>query len=118
MTVYVKQVGIPVKDLDRSIEFYTKKLGWEVVTDAPMGEGMRWVELKIPGHEAQIVLWTGNPQAVGTFSNIMFTSDDVEKTYEQLKARGVEFTKPPKKESWGISAVFKDLDGNTFSLAS
>jgi predicted enzyme related to lactoylglutathione lyase len=53
-----------------------------------------------------------------TFSNIGFIADDVEKTYNTLTEPGVEFEKPPKKESWGRSAVFKDLDGNTFALSS
>jgi uncharacterized glyoxalase superfamily protein PhnB len=42
----------------------------------------------------------------------------MEKTYKTLTERGVEFENPPKKESWGTSAVFKDLDGNTFALSS
>jgi uncharacterized glyoxalase superfamily protein PhnB len=41
----------------------------------------------------------------------------MEKTYQTLAARGVEFEQPPKKESWGTSAVFKDIDGNTFALS-
>jgi hypothetical protein len=53
-----------------------------------------------------------------TFSNIGFIAADMEKTYNTRTERGFEFEKPPKKESWGASAVFNDLDGNTFALSS
>lgn len=45
-------------------------------------------------------------------------SDDVKKTYDELVAKGVEFVSPPKKESWGTSAMFKDPDGNSFVIGS
>jgi predicted enzyme related to lactoylglutathione lyase len=60
----------------------------------------------------------GQESRIETFSNIGFFTDDMDKTYQTLTAHGVEFEKPPKKESWGTSAVFKDLDGNTFALSS
>jgi predicted enzyme related to lactoylglutathione lyase len=60
----------------------------------------------------------GQESRIGTFSNIAFLTDDMEKTYQTLTSRGVEFQQPPKKESWGTSAVFKDMDGNTFALSS
>lgn len=120
MKPYIKQVAIPVRNQDRSLEFYTKKLGFEVATDAPMGGDQRWIELRTPGHEAKLVLFT-HPEwkdRIGTFSNIMFSAEDVEKTCRELEERGVEFVQRPKKESWGISAIFKDIDGNTFSIGS
>ena len=55
---------------------------------------------------------------IGAFTGISFLCDDVEQTYEQFKSRGVEFIAPPKVESWGTSAVFKDLDGNQFVLGT
>jgi uncharacterized glyoxalase superfamily protein PhnB len=45
-------------------------------------------------------------------------SDNVEKTYQELSGRGVDFERPPRKEQWGTSAIFKDLDGNIFLLSS
>jgi predicted enzyme related to lactoylglutathione lyase len=60
----------------------------------------------------------GQENRIGTFSNIGFFADDIEKTCQKLAERGVEFQQPPKKESWGTSAIFKDLDGNTFALSS
>jgi lactoylglutathione lyase len=53
---------------------------------------------------------------VGTFMNMSYTCDDLQKTYEELKRRGVEFEKQPKKEHWGSFAIFKDSEGNRFVL--
>ena len=115
----ISLVSIPVRDQSKALEFYTKKLGFQIMTDQPFG-AQRWIELGLPGSETKIALFTppGQESRIGTFSNIGFITDDMEKTYHTLSERGVEFEKPPKKESWGTSAVFKDLDGNTFALSS
>lgn len=47
-----------------------------------------------------------------------FAADDVEKTFRELVAKGVEFVMEPRKEEWGTAAAFKDPDGNTFVVAS
>jgi predicted enzyme related to lactoylglutathione lyase len=116
----IKFVSIPVRDQDRALAFWTEKMGFMVVTDQPMGPDMRWIELKIPGAQTGVALFCppGQEHTIGTFANISFATDDVEKTYRELTARGVEFTAPPKKESWGTSALFKDPDGNTFVIGS
>jgi predicted enzyme related to lactoylglutathione lyase len=115
----VKFVSVPVRDQDRALAFYTDQLGFRVVTDQPMGE-QRWIELRVPGAETGVVLFTppGQEDRIGGFMNMAFSADDVQKTYEELSARGVEFVQPPKTESWGTSAIFKDPDGNTFVLGS
>jgi len=120
MITSVKFVSIPVRDQNKSLEFYTKKLGFQIMTDQPMGNGQRWIELRIPGAETEVVLFTppGQEERIGSFSAVSFVSDNVQKTYEELSERGVEFAQPPKKESWGTSAIFKDVDGNTFVLSS
>jgi catechol 2,3-dioxygenase-like lactoylglutathione lyase family enzyme len=116
----VKFVSISVRDQDRALDFYTGKLGFTILTDQPMGEGQRWIELSIPGADTCVVLFTpsGHEDRIGGFSNIAFYSDNVERTYDQLVARGVEFVQPPKRESWGTSAIFKDPDGNQFVFSS
>jgi uncharacterized glyoxalase superfamily protein PhnB len=116
----VKFVSIPVKNQDQALNFYTQKLGFQILTDQPFDEKQRWLELSIPGGETRVVLFTpaGHAERIGTFSNITFVSDNVDKTYEELSSRGVEFSQPPKKEHWGTSAIFKDLDGNVFVLSS
>jgi predicted enzyme related to lactoylglutathione lyase len=116
----IKFVSVPVKDQDRALAFWTKKVGMQVVTDQPMGPGMRWIELKLPGAQTGIVLFTpeGHEGRVGTFSGISFSTDDVEKSHRELSGRGVEFAQPPKKEPWGTSAIFKDSEGNSYVLSS
>ena len=115
-----KFVGIPVHDQDRALSFYRDKLGFRVETDQPMGGGKRWIEMKIPGAETGIALFTpdGHADRVGSFFNGSFACDDVRKSYAELKGRGVEFDGEPKQEPWGTYAVFKDSEGNSFVLGS
>jgi catechol 2,3-dioxygenase-like lactoylglutathione lyase family enzyme len=114
----IKFISIPVRDQEKSLQFWTKKVGLTVATDQPMGPGMRWIELKLPGAQTGLVLFTppGQEKRIGTFQNISFVVDDVKKAHQELSARGVEFEQAPKTESWGTSAVFKDPDGNSFVL--
>jgi predicted enzyme related to lactoylglutathione lyase len=116
----IKFASIPVHDQDKALEFYTKKLGFTILTDQPMGGGQRWIELSVPGAKTGLVLFTpdGHEARIGTFSGISFECDDVQQTYEVLKAKGVEFIAPPKTESWGTSALFKDVDGNQFVMST
>jgi len=53
---------------------------------------------------------------IGTFSNVLFECDDIQKTYEELRAKGVEFAEAPMQQFWGWWAVFKDPDGNSYGL--
>ena len=113
MITRVKFIGIPVRDQQAQLRFYTEKLGFEILTDQPMGP-QRWMKLKIPRADTAVVLFTpeGHENRVGTFVNCSLACDDVQKTYEELAARGVEFLRPPTAERWGTYAMFKDADGN------
>lgn len=115
----IKFVSIPVRDQEKSLKFYTEKLGFQIMTDQAFGP-QRWIELGIPGAESGVVLFTapGQEDRIGQFQAMSFWTDNVEKAYEQMKAKGVEFAQPPKKESWGTSAIFKDVDGNQFVLGT
>ena len=83
----VKFVTIPVRDQDRALEFYTKKLGMRVITDSPYDDKQRWIELGIPRAETRVVLFTGSDQAqmIGGMMNITFVADDVEETARELE---------------------------------
>jgi predicted enzyme related to lactoylglutathione lyase len=111
-------VSIPVADQKRALAFYTEKLGFTVFTDQPFSDKQRWIELKIGGAQTKVVLFTpeGHEGRVGGFQSMTFNCDDVEKTYVELRERGVEFTQPPKKEPWGVMAMMKDSEGNLFVL--
>jgi predicted enzyme related to lactoylglutathione lyase len=116
----IKFVGIPVRDQDRALEFYTKQLGFTVLTDQPFNDKQRWIELRIPGADTGVVLFTpeGHEDRIGSFHSISFWSSNVQKTYDELVSRGVEFVSPPKTADWGTAAIFKDPDGNQFVLGS
>lgn len=116
----VKFVSIPVADQDRALAFYTRSLGFTIATDQPFGEKQRWIELKIPGADTRVVLFTpdGHEDRIGGSQPMAFQAADVEKTYQELSGRGVEFTAPPKKEPWGTFATFRDSEGNQFVVSS
>ena len=107
----VKFATVPVRDQARALEFYTKKLGLRIFTDQAMG-GSRWIELQVPGAETLVVLFEQPGLEPGPIPAVVFVADNVRATYEELKARGVEFTQPPKKEPWGEHAILRDSEGN------
>ena len=125
-------VSIYVLNQDSAYDFYTNKLGFKVLKDVPMGDGNRWITVCPPDQPdfeiilAPVTKATFSEETVkslkalvekGTFGVGLFTSHDIYATYEELKAKGVEFPKAPKKEFYGTEAIFKDDSGNWFSLA-
>ncbi|MGG9963137.1 VOC family protein [Ferruginibacter sp. SUN106] len=126
-------VCVYVLNQDSAYDFYVNKLGFKVHTDAPMGKDARWLTVCTPddpGLEITLFLIAeGGPFSKataetmkelvqkGTFGCGVFTCKDIFATYEELKAKGVEFTKAPTKEFYGTEALFKDDSGNWFSLA-
>jgi catechol 2,3-dioxygenase-like lactoylglutathione lyase family enzyme len=120
MITHVKFVSIPTTDQNRSLAFYTEKLGFKVVTDQPFNDTLRWIELRIANSDTRFVLFVfdeGMMKPGGNFNGAL-ACDNVEKTYDELTAKGVEFTQPPTKQHWGTFATFKDPDGNQFLLAT
>ena len=118
MLTHVKFVSIPVTDQKRALDFYTKRLGFSIFTDQPLGD-QRWIELQVGRSETKIVLFTpkGHEAWIGKPLNISFRCDDIEKTVAELRERGVAFEGEPQKFDWGWHAQFKDPDGNVFSLS-
>ena len=116
----IKFVGIPVRNQDVSLKFYTEVMGFKVATDQPFNDTQRWIELLIPGAETGLALFTpeGHEKRIGEFQSISFWCDDVFATARVLKSKGVTFAKEPKNEIWGSVAVFKDPDGNQFALSN
>ena len=132
MITKMNHVSVFVLDQDSAFEFYVNKLGFKVHTDAPMGPGMRWLTVCPPEQpDLELALMAVNEGMMfskeaaeamrklvseGTFGFGVFQCNDLLATYEELKAKGVEFTKPPKQEFYGFEALFKDDSGNWFSL--
>jgi catechol 2,3-dioxygenase-like lactoylglutathione lyase family enzyme len=116
----IKFTGIPVRNQDIALKFYTEAMGFKVVTDQPFTPTQRWIELLIPGAETGLALFTpkGHEHRIGEFQSISFWCDDVFATAKTLQQRGVIFAQEPKSEPWGSTAIFKDPDGNKFVLSS
>ena len=126
----IANVNTWVHDQDAALAFYTGKLGFEVRTDQTMDD-FRWVTVGPPDQpDLEIVLLVPRPPmmdaeaaeqikalvAKGAMGNAVFATDDCRRTYEELKARGVEFIQEPAERFYGIEATFRDNSGNWFSL--
>lgn len=121
MITNIAVVGVFVSNQDKALAFYVDKLGFELRADEPMGDGQRWLEVAPPGAATRIVLSLATEEwgadRLGQFAGIVFEPDDVDATYRELAARGVEFTETPSPQPWGgVQAQFKDQDGNTFVI--
>jgi catechol 2,3-dioxygenase-like lactoylglutathione lyase family enzyme len=128
-------VNVWVHDQDEALAFYTEKLGMELREDVTLEEmgGFRWLTVGVPGQkDVAITLMTvpGPPVfdegtrdklndlvAKGAAGGLFFSVDNCQETYEQLKARGVEFAQEPTEQPYGIDAGFRDPSGNQFRMA-
>ncbi len=111
-------VPVGVRDQDRALDFYTTKLGFEKISDLPMSETERWIEVAVPGTETHITLGLRG-QSGGDrtgMTGYVLNTDNMEETCATLKARGVTLTQEPSTEPWGKWATFKDLDDNEFGI--
>jgi catechol 2,3-dioxygenase-like lactoylglutathione lyase family enzyme len=127
----VRLSQIYVLDQDEALDFYVGKLGLEVNTDADLGF-MRWLTVNVPGEpDREILLERPGPPALddstaeqvrelitkgATGGWIGFTTDDVRKTYEDLRAKGVEFTQEPVEQSYGTDIGLRDPFGNAIRI--
>jgi predicted enzyme related to lactoylglutathione lyase len=123
---HINTVSVVVSDQDRALAFYTSKLGFELQMDAPMGQS-RWIQLAPRGAQTSLVLMKPTEDMppdtyerarsqIGGFANFIFAVDDIEATYNELSARGVEFSDKPSQRPWGWWATLKDADGNVIGL--
>lgn len=121
----IAHIAVVVKDYDEAIDFYVNKLEFQVIEDTTLGEGKRWVLVSPKGAKECCLLLAkaaneeqsksiGN-QAGGRVFLFLFT-DNFRRDYEKLKARNVNFVRPPQKYEYGTIAVFEDLYGNLWDL--
>jgi predicted enzyme related to lactoylglutathione lyase len=127
----MSHASIFVTDHDAAIDFYVGKLGFELKNDQSL-PGFRWVTVAPKGQsELEIILYKPSAGSKlqqadvdrilelmkkGAFGAGVFQTADCRKTYEELKARGVEFASPPKEQFYGIEAIVCDPFGNWFSM--
>jgi catechol 2,3-dioxygenase-like lactoylglutathione lyase family enzyme len=122
-----------VHDQDEALAFYTEKLGMEVRSDVTLAEmgDFRWLTVGMPGQDFAVVLMAIPGQPVmdpatgdqvrdlmgkGFAGTVFLTTDDCQASYEELRARGVEFTETPEERPYGIDCGFRDPSGNSFRL--
>ena len=118
---------IYVLDQQQALDFYVGKLGLEVGDDINLGY-MRWLTVNVPGEKDRtILLEQPGPPSMDekaaavvreqltkgqTGGHLFFTTDDCKKTYEELVAKGVEFTEAPTERPYGIDCGLRDPFGN------
>jgi predicted enzyme related to lactoylglutathione lyase len=117
----VTKVVVEVDDQDRAKRFWTEQLGFQLVQDTPYGEE-RWLEVRTPDKAVVLVLDLRKGErpvprdpSLPT-SNVMFYAEDLQQTYQELHARGVEFPEPPIQQPFGWWSLFGDSEGNRFAL--
>jgi len=119
-------VSLVVRDYDEALSFFVGKLGFVLIEDTFVPEqSKRWVVVSPPGaHESRLRLAQASSpeqesrvgQQTGGRVFLFLHTDDFWRDYEQYKAKGVEFVRPPKEEPYGVVAVFRDLYGNLWDL--
>jgi catechol 2,3-dioxygenase-like lactoylglutathione lyase family enzyme len=128
MALRVGHATLWVRDQDEALAFF-ETLGFEVHEDVKNGE-YRWLSVasKEQPDLAIVLAKPGYPMdeatsehvetavAKGMLSTIVFTTDDCFAMYEELKSKGVEFTRPAGERGYGVDAAFRDPSGNEFRL--
>jgi catechol 2,3-dioxygenase-like lactoylglutathione lyase family enzyme len=114
-----------VRDYDEAIAWYTQKLGFALVSDAPQGDGKRWV-LVAPSGAAQtrlLLARAASPEQIAQIGLqaggrvfLLLHTDDFRRDHAAFVAAGVRFCETPREEAYGMVAVFEDLYGNKWDL--
>lgn len=132
MITRLSHTTIYVTDQEAALRFYTETLGFQVRTDVTMDNGFRWTTIGLEAQpDLEIVLMEPKPGPMfdketidqlralvtrGALGAGVMEVDDCRRTYEELKAKGVEFVAPPEDKFYGIEALLKDNSGNWFSM--
>ena len=118
-------IALVVSDYDEAIQFYTEKLGFELIEDTKLSDTKRWVIVAPKGSDGCNLLLAkaateeqmsrvGNQTGGRVF--LFLHTDNLQRDYEALQSKGVTFVRTPATEAWGTVAVFKDLYGNLWDL--
>ncbi len=130
----IHRINVWVHDQPVALEFWTRKVGFELRADATFPElgGFRWLTVGPPGQAGPELVLMAVPEppvlareqtelirsvmSQGLAGAIFLATDDVRRDHELLTARGVEFTEPPEARPYGIDAGFRDPSGNQVRL--
>ncbi len=122
----IVHIALVVRDYDEAIDFYTKKLHFQLIEDTYQAEqDKRWVVVSPPGSNGTTILLAraSKPEQepfigeqAGGRVFLFLGTDDFERDYKEMKEIGIEFVREPKNQEYGTVAVFKDLYGNLWDL--
>ncbi len=116
MIKQIATVAIYVADQAQALKFWTEKVGFEVRKNMPMGPKNFWIEVAPKGAESALVIYPKDEAGDKKSAGLVFVTEEIEKTYENMVANGVEFKDKLSTQPWGTFAIFKDEDGNEFVL--
>lgn len=132
MITRVSHMGFFVADQEEALRFYTEKLGFRVRNDATMDGGYRWLTIGLDTQpDIELIVMEPRPEPMldqesadairtlvrkGVLGIGVLQTDDCRATYEELRAKGVEFVAPPEDKFYGVEAIVKDNSGNWFSM--
>lgn len=109
-------VPVPVTDVDKAIDFYVNKVGFNLDHDHRVDENLRFVQLTPPGSACSIVIGDGITEMKPGFQQgLQMVVVNADTAHDELKARGVEVSEV-QDMPWGRFVYFKDPDGNSWSL--
>lgn len=118
----IASLNLAVTDLTKALDFYTKKIGFEIRTSIIPAGSNRYAKVGLTGQDVELALWEGqapNPNwKPGAGMPIVLAVDDCRRTFAEFKSRGVTFMQAePDEKPWGIYANFSDPDGNAFTIS-
>ena len=118
-------VSVLIDDYDDAIEFYTQKLGFDLISDVRLSETKRWVLVKPKGQgDGSILLAKADGESQKTFVGnqtggrvfLFMTTDNFDRDFMNLKRHNIKIVREPSDEPYGRVAVFEDLYGNKWDL--
>jgi predicted enzyme related to lactoylglutathione lyase len=113
---HIQIISVPVADVNRARDFYLDVLGWELIADNT-NDDKRWVEVAPKHGQTSFVLVTWFPEMTpGSMQGIVLETEDIDKAYQDLCERGVEFHAPIEDGPFSRMAGFSDPDGNGLIL--
>lgn len=125
MNQRIAHIALVVNDYDEAIEFYTQKLGFDLLEDTPLSETKRWVLVapKGSGECCLLLAKAANDEQQSRVGNqtggrvfLFLRTDDFWRDYRQMLENDIAFVREPSEEAYGTVAVFQDLYGNLWDL--
>ena len=124
MAMRISLTALLVRDYDEAIDFYVGKLGFDLAEDTDQGGEKRWVVVRPKGAETGLLLAKAtNAEQLARVGDsgggrvmLFLRTDDFDADHARMLAAGVTFLEAPRREPYGVVAVFQDLYGNRWDL--